>query len=121
VRGGEALAGFSRDRSRKDGRFSQCKACVRRWQEENAEHLADYHRRWQQVNRDKKRAQDRRYRERVRLDPEYPERRRAQDRRYREERAQDPQYRERRRAQARRYRERKRARLSDAPPEADDG
>jgi hypothetical protein len=62
-------AEFSRDRSRKDGRFSQCKACVRRWQQENAEHLADYHLRWQQENRDKKRAQDRRYRERKRDDP----------------------------------------------------
>jgi len=40
------LAAFSRDRSREDGRFSQCKACVRRWQQENAEHLAEYHRRW---------------------------------------------------------------------------
>jgi hypothetical protein len=54
-------AEFSRDRSRKDGRYPWCKACVRCWQQENAEHLADYHRRWQQANRDKKRAQQRRY------------------------------------------------------------
>jgi hypothetical protein len=73
------LAEFSRARSRKDGR----KACVRRWQQENAEHLGDYHRRWQQSNRDKKRAQDRRYRERNRQDPDYLARRRANDRRYR--------------------------------------
>jgi hypothetical protein len=33
---------------------SRSKACVRRWQQENAEHLADYHRRWQQANREKK-------------------------------------------------------------------
>jgi hypothetical protein len=92
-------AEFSRDRSRKDGRAPHCKACVRRWQQDNAEHLADYHRRWQQANRDKKRAQDRRYRERHR---------------------EDPQYRERRRAQDRGYRERKRARLADAAPEAND-
>jgi hypothetical protein len=59
--------------------------------------LADYHRRWQQANRDKKRAQDRRYRERKRQDPDYWERRRARDRL---------------------YRARKRARLSDTPPEA---
>jgi hypothetical protein len=26
-----------------------CKACVRRWHEENAAHLAGYHRRWQQA------------------------------------------------------------------------
>jgi hypothetical protein len=43
-------AEFSRDRSRKDGRAPWCKACVRRWHQENAEHLADYHRRWQQAN-----------------------------------------------------------------------
>jgi hypothetical protein len=48
---------------------------VRRWHEENAEHLADYHLRWQQANRDKKRAQGRRYRERKRQDPEYRDRR----------------------------------------------
>jgi hypothetical protein len=41
---------FSRDRSRKDGRLSRCKACVRRWQQDNAEHLADYHRRWQRAS-----------------------------------------------------------------------
>jgi hypothetical protein len=76
-------AEFSRARSRKDGRAAHCKACVRRWQQENAEHLAEYHRRWQQSNRDKKRAQDRRYRERNRQDPDYRERRRANDRRYR--------------------------------------
>jgi hypothetical protein len=29
-----------------------------RWHEANAEHLADHHRRWQQANRDKKRAED---------------------------------------------------------------
>jgi hypothetical protein len=46
-------AEFSRDRSRKDGRLSQCKACVRRRQQENAEHLVDYRRRWQQANREK--------------------------------------------------------------------
>ena len=94
------LAAFSRDRSRKDGRYPQCKACVRRWQQENAEHLADYNRRWQQANPEKKRAQDRRYRERKRQDPEYRERWRANARRRdRERRAQDPDYRERKRAQ----------------------
>jgi hypothetical protein len=39
--------------------------------------MADYHRRWQEANRDKKRAQDGRYRERKRLDLDYWERRRA--------------------------------------------
>jgi hypothetical protein len=69
VRGGEAPTEFRRDRSRKDGRYPQCKACERLWRQENSEHLADYHRRWQQANRDKTRAQDRRYRERKRQDP----------------------------------------------------
>jgi hypothetical protein len=62
--------------------------------------MADYHRRWQQANVERKRETDRRYQERKR---------------------EDPQYRERRRAQDRRYRARKRARLSDMPPEANDG
>jgi NAD-dependent SIR2 family protein deacetylase len=70
---------FSRDRSRKDGRYPQCKACVRRCNKENAGRLAEYNRRWREANRDKQRALDRR------------------------------------------YRERKRARTSDAPPEANDG
>jgi hypothetical protein len=77
-------AEFSRDRSRKDGRAPWCKACVRDWQRENTEHMADYHLRWQRENRDKQRAQNRRYRERKREDPEYRERRRANARRYRE-------------------------------------
>jgi hypothetical protein len=51
------LADFSRSRSRKDGCYPQCKACVRRWHHENAQHLAKYHRRWQQANRDKTRSQ----------------------------------------------------------------
>jgi hypothetical protein len=57
-------AEFSRVRSRKDGRAAHCKVCVRRWHRENAEHLAEYHRRLQRANRDKHRAQNRRYRER---------------------------------------------------------
>jgi hypothetical protein len=72
-------AEFSRDRSRTDGRYPQCKRCVMRWRQENAERLAEYNRLWQEANRDKQRAW------------------------------------------GRRYRERKRARRSDAPPEADDG
>jgi ISXO2 transposase-like protein len=36
---------FSGDRSRKDGRYPRCKACLRRWQQEQAEYMADYHRR----------------------------------------------------------------------------
>jgi hypothetical protein len=84
--------------------------------------MADYHRRWQQANPEKKRAQNRRYRGRKREDPEYRERRRANARRRdRERRAQDAAYRERRAANNRRYRERKRARLSKAPPEENDG
>jgi hypothetical protein len=111
-------AEFSRDRSRKDGRAPWCKACVRRWQRENAKHMADYHRRWQRANRDKRR----RYLERKRKDPEWREGRRANGRRRdRERRAQDPDYVERRRADNRRYRERKRARVPDALRGANDG
>jgi hypothetical protein len=60
-----------------DGRYPQCKACARLWPQANAEYMADYRRRWQQANRYKTRAQDRRYRERKRQDPDYWERRRA--------------------------------------------
>jgi hypothetical protein len=91
------LAAFSRNRrSRKDGRASWCKACVRRWQQDNAEHMADYHRRWQKADPAKRRAQMRPYLERKRDDPEWRERRRANARR--------------------RYRERKRARRADEAP-----
>jgi hypothetical protein len=115
-------AEFSRDRSRKDGRFLQCKACVMEWRKANAERLKEYNNRWRQSNRDKTRAWDRRYRERVRQDPDHRERRRANARRRdRERRAQDPDYLERRRANNRRYRERRRARISEASPEADEG
>jgi hypothetical protein len=62
--------------------------------------MADYHRRWQEANVERKRETDRRYRERKRQDPDYWERRRARDRL---------------------YRARKRARLSDTAPEANDG
>jgi hypothetical protein len=67
----KSRAEFSRDRSRKDGRAPSCKACVRRWHQENAEFLADYSRRWREANRDKQRAWSRRYRERKREDPDY--------------------------------------------------
>jgi hypothetical protein len=114
-------AEFSRDRSRKDGRYPQCKACVREWHQQNAERVAEYHLRWQRGNRDKQRAQNRAYRERKREDPEYRERRRANARRRdRERRAQDPAYVERRRENNRRYRARKRARVPDAPRGAND-
>jgi hypothetical protein len=74
---------FRRDRSRKDGRYPQCKACERLWRQEHADYMADYHRRWQQANVERKRETDRRYRIRKREDPEYRERRRARDRFYR--------------------------------------
>jgi hypothetical protein len=93
------VAQFSRDRSRKDGRYPQCKGCVRRWHQKDAERLAEYNRRWRETNRDETRAWDRRYRERKRADPRYWKRRRAQDRRYRGG---------------------KRARMSGAPPESND-
>jgi hypothetical protein len=57
-------AEFSRDRSRKDGRYPQCKRCVMRWHQQNAERLAEYNRQWREANRDKQRAWGRRYRDR---------------------------------------------------------
>jgi hypothetical protein len=42
---------------------------VRRWQQDNAEHMADYHRRWQRANPEKRREHYRRYRERKAQDP----------------------------------------------------
>jgi hypothetical protein len=39
---------------------------VRRWQQEHAEYMSEYHRRWQKANPEKVRAQSRRYRERQR-------------------------------------------------------
>jgi hypothetical protein len=69
------------------------------WRRANAERLKAYNRAWGKGNPQKKRAHDRRYREK--------------------NQAQDPQgYRQRKRAQDQRYRERKRARLCDPPPEA---
>jgi hypothetical protein len=53
---------FRRDRSRKDGRYPQCKACEKEWREANAERLKAYHRAWNRANPEKKRAHDRRYR-----------------------------------------------------------
>jgi hypothetical protein len=71
----------------------------------------------QQANPEKKRAQQRRYQERLRNDPAYRERRRADARRrYRERVAQDPEYVERRRENNRRYWERRQARLSGRRP-----
>jgi hypothetical protein len=90
---------FRRDRSRKDGRYPQCRACEKEWREANAERLKAYHRAWNRTNPEKKRAHDRRYWERKAEDPCYRERRRANARRRnRERRAQDPEYRDRRRA-----------------------
>jgi hypothetical protein len=116
----KTLGEFRRDRSRKDGRYPQCRACEKEWRESNAERLKAYHRAWNRANPEKKRAHDRRYRERkLAQDPQgYRERKRAQDRRYRERKRQNPEYRERRRANDRRYRERRRARLSDARTDA---
>jgi hypothetical protein len=106
-------AEFSRDRSRKDDRYPQCKACGRQWHQKNSQRSAEYHRGWQRANRYKQRAQNRRYRERKRNDPEYRERRRANARRRdQERRAQDPDYVERRRENNRRYRERKNPNLT---------
>jgi NAD-dependent SIR2 family protein deacetylase len=62
-------AEFRRDRSRKDGRYPQCRACEKEWREANTERLKAYHRAWNQANPEKKRAHDRRYREKKQADP----------------------------------------------------
>jgi hypothetical protein len=52
------LAESSRDRSRKDRRHPECKACVMEWRQASAERLNDYNRRWRRANRDSTHAQD---------------------------------------------------------------
>jgi hypothetical protein len=52
-----------RDRSRKDGRYPQCRACEKEWRTAKAERLKAYHRAWSRTNPEKKRAHDRRYRQ----------------------------------------------------------
>jgi hypothetical protein len=42
---------------------------VRRWQQDNAEQMADYHCRWQRANPEKRREHYSRYRERKAQDP----------------------------------------------------
>jgi NAD-dependent SIR2 family protein deacetylase len=59
---------FRRDRSRRDGRYPQCKACEEEWRKSNAERLKAYHRAWNRANPEKKRAHDRRYRERQQVE-----------------------------------------------------
>jgi hypothetical protein len=79
-------AEFRRDRSRKDGRYPQCKACEKEWREANAERLTAYHRTWNRANPAKKRAHDRRYREKKLAEDaeQYRQRKRVQQRRYQE-------------------------------------
>jgi hypothetical protein len=52
------LAAFRHDRSRKDGGYSQCRACEKEWRTAKAEHLKAYHHAWNRANPDKKRAHD---------------------------------------------------------------
>jgi hypothetical protein len=96
-------AEFSRDRSRKDGRYPQCKACVRRWHQENAERLAGTSSALRIAATGSASARTLEYRERRRANAR---------RRDRERRAQDADYVERQRQNNRRYRERKRTRTS---------
>jgi hypothetical protein len=120
VRREEDLGEFRRDRPRKDGRYPQCRTCEKEWRESKRRAPQGVPPRLEPGHPEKKRAHDRRYRERkLAQNPQgYRERKRAQDRRYRERKRQNPEYRERRRANDRRYRERRRARLSDARTDA---
>lgn len=45
--------GFPRNRSRKDGRRSQCKLCAREWREVNRDSIAEKDRKYSEANRDK--------------------------------------------------------------------
>ena len=58
VKGVEA---FSRDSARKDGLQTQCKACKRRYYEENREAVLDQHRRYYEENREAELENKRRY------------------------------------------------------------
>lgn len=91
VKGAEA---FSRNRSMRDGLDHRCKACNRRYREENREALLERKRRYREENREEIREYSRRYREENReavLERQrrhYEENREAlleRDRRYREE------------------------------------
>lgn len=65
------LAGFSKDKSHKDGLQNQCKICRvqynKRWKQENREKnrelYRDYNKRWHEMNVDKRRESTRRWRE----------------------------------------------------------
>ena len=61
------MDGFHRDKSKKDGRCSECKECKkesnRRYREENRDKWREYHRRYYPENRDKAIERSRRYRE----------------------------------------------------------
>jgi hypothetical protein len=69
------------------------KACEMEWRKANAERLKAYNGAWKRAHPEKKRAHDRRYREKKRGDPEYRERRRAQGRLYRGRKRPDSAYR----------------------------
>ena len=75
----KGVESFSRDRSRKDGLQPRCKACVRRYYEENREAILESNRRYREENREAERERNRRYRE------ENREAIRDHFRRYREE------------------------------------
>ena len=59
----KTVESFSRDRSKKDGVQTRCKACNRRYREENREAIAEKDRRYREENRESKLESDRRYRE----------------------------------------------------------
>lgn len=96
---------FWRNKSRKDGLDHRCKACKRRYHEENREAIAEYKRRYREENREAAAERQRRYRERNR------EALQEYSRRYREENREAMREYERRRREenleARRERDRR--------------
>jgi 5-methylcytosine-specific restriction endonuclease McrA len=57
----KVLEMFCKNKSLKDGRHSQCKACVKAYAQENAEKLREYHRAYREANAETLREQKREY------------------------------------------------------------
>jgi len=76
------LENFAKNKSRKDGRHHQCKACLAEYREANRERRLEYNRQWYGANREQRLEYNRQWRE---ANPEYnrqwakdnPEKRRA--------------------------------------------
>lgn len=108
----KSVESFSRDRSKKDGLQSRCKACNGRYHAENREAKRDYDRRYREGNREARRDYSRRYQEENReAVRRYREENREEiserNRRYREENREAVQ------EERRRYREENREAIAE--------